>query len=315
MTEMYSLAIVDDEPAIRNGLTRHIDWESLGFRVVDSFEDGEDALAYLRENHVDVVLTDIRMSVVSGLTLAQTIHDREIPTEVVLLTGYKEFEYARRAMRAGVRHYLLKPTQREEIHRVFSELRRHLSERTNDRTGFRALVREVRRRLLVRLVEGLVPDDRSLAAEWRKALLPPLGNGTTVAYALLKAPEAGDYVDLLCVDDEQRKTIALLEPPDLLHFLVILRAPTHDPSRGRAVGICRQLLADRIAGGRSLIEGVLSEAELSDLADLREVARRKRGDQLPRQSAVNDVSVRLLEADSKDEVDRAVRAFLGAAPD
>ncbi|MFW5744792.1 MAG: response regulator, partial [Spirochaetota bacterium] len=60
---MYSLVIADDEPAIRRGLTRRIDWASMGFRVAESFEDGEDVIAYLADHHVDVVLTDIRMSV------------------------------------------------------------------------------------------------------------------------------------------------------------------------------------------------------------------------------------------------------------
>lgn len=131
---LYSLAIVDDEPAIRSGLTKHFDWESLGFRVAATFEDGEDVLSYLAEHHLDALLADIRMSVVSGLSLAEAVADQNIPTEIVLLSGYREFEYARRAMRAGVFRYLLKPTQHHEIVEVFSELRQRLDRSRHNTT-------------------------------------------------------------------------------------------------------------------------------------------------------------------------------------
>jgi two-component system, response regulator YesN len=126
---IFNLGIADDEPAVRNGLVNHVGWARMGFRVVQSFEDGEDLLRFLQARPLHVVLTDIRMSVVSGLEVAKTIFERNIPTEVVLLTGYKDFEYAREAMRYSVRHYLLKPAHEEELREVFSEVHRYLEEK------------------------------------------------------------------------------------------------------------------------------------------------------------------------------------------
>lgn len=129
---MYSVAIVDDEAAIRNGLATRIDWTALGYTIAGTFEDGEDVLAFLNGQPVDVVLTDIRMAVVSGLDVARELSTRHPNTEVVLLSGYREFEYAREAMRFGVRHYLLKPTVPSEIREVFETLRRELASRAEE---------------------------------------------------------------------------------------------------------------------------------------------------------------------------------------
>jgi YesN/AraC family two-component response regulator len=126
---MYSIAIVDDEAAIRNGLARRIDWASLGYRVAGTFEDGEDALEFLERNTVDVILTDIRMAVVSGLDVAREAATRYPQTTIVLLSGYREFDYAREAMRYGVRHYLLKPTVPDEVREVFAGIREEIDSR------------------------------------------------------------------------------------------------------------------------------------------------------------------------------------------
>jgi two-component system response regulator YesN len=123
---LYDIAIVDDEPAICRGLSKKIDWEGLGFHVAASFLDGEDVLEYLTHKDLVVILTDIRMSVVSGLDVAREVHNRDLKTEVVLLTGYKDFEYAREALRYGVRDYLLKPINLQEIKSVFTQIHQRL---------------------------------------------------------------------------------------------------------------------------------------------------------------------------------------------
>ena len=126
---VFDLGIADDEPAIRRGLVNGVDWARMGFRVVRSFEDGEDVLSYLDSGRLDVLLTDIRMSVISGLDVARHIHEQSIATEVVLLTGFKDFEYAREAIRYSVRNYLLKPTHADELHEVFCGVHRVLEEK------------------------------------------------------------------------------------------------------------------------------------------------------------------------------------------
>ena len=119
---MYKLIIVDDEKAIRNGIKDYFDWESMNFEVVALFEDGKEALAYIEQEEVDVVLTDIEMAEVSGLELAKHINEAGLPQKVVIISGYKEFEYARQAVHYGVEYYLLKPIKMEEVTQVFTKI-------------------------------------------------------------------------------------------------------------------------------------------------------------------------------------------------
>ncbi len=279
---MYSLVIADDEPAIRRGLTRRIDWASMGFRVAESFEDGEDVIAYLADHHVDVVLTDIRMSVVSGLSLAETINRQGLETEVVLLSGYKDFEYARDALRFGVHRYLLKPTKEDELRTVFAELRDRIAIRraTAAPGRLRRLLAEGRQRLLARLVDGLVDDVDELVEQWRRCALPPLSGDLAASYSLMRIAETEDawpavlreQSHRLCLDEPGLATVALVEPPDLLHFLVVARAaPRSGPANDDgpdATTVFRETAATRIEGAGRAIAGVVTSCAVGCLDDL-----------------------------------------------
>jgi two-component system, response regulator YesN len=318
---MYSLAIVDDEPAIRRGLTRHIDWASMGFEVAESFEDGEDAISYLAHHHVDVIISDVRMSVVSGLTLAETIHEQGLPTEVVLLSGYKDFEYARSAMRSGVHCYLLKPTTEDELREVFAELRVKLaSGRTAGSTAsVRRLVNENRRRLLMRLIDGLFEDVDELAEEWRRCVLPPLTEDVSVSYALMRfagyedvanGPESWAalfraHAHRLCIDDSGLRTIALVEPPDLLHFLAVAGRETGGATDAAAT--CREIAGARIAGAAQAFSGVVHSCTIAGADELFVLSGRYRSENLrPAPRRPEDVIAELIDASSPD-ADAALR--------
>lgn len=125
---MYKLIIVDDEQEVREGLVELIDWTSIGFRVMQCMADGREAMAYLQTNDVDVVLTDIKMTFVSGLELAKFIHDTKRSIRVVLLSGYQEFHLAQEAIRYQVVHYLLKPTEVDEMIDIFQSIYNELEE-------------------------------------------------------------------------------------------------------------------------------------------------------------------------------------------
>jgi two-component system, response regulator YesN len=125
---LYTIIIVDDEAAIRHGLVHYVDWKAMGFSVKTAFEDGKEAMAYLKNNKVDVVLTDIRMAEVSGLNLADFINKNLPETCVLLMSGYKEFEYAKQAITHNVREYLLKPVEIDQLKQVFEKLHHEIAE-------------------------------------------------------------------------------------------------------------------------------------------------------------------------------------------
>ena len=123
---MYRFILVEDDFHIRNGLGRFFPWNTLGFHLVESFENGKKALDYLKVNKVDVVLTDIRMPVMDGLTLARELKKISPETQVIFLTAYRSFDYAREALDCGVRNYIVKSTKYDDLLIIFTEIKKDL---------------------------------------------------------------------------------------------------------------------------------------------------------------------------------------------
>ncbi len=109
------LLIADDERIIRETIFHSMDWESMGVEVIGLCKDGIEAYNMILDESPDVVLTDIRMPGMSGLELVREISTIDGQIQFIILSGYEEFEYAREAMRYGVKHYLLKPCEEEEM--------------------------------------------------------------------------------------------------------------------------------------------------------------------------------------------------------
>lgn len=112
---MYNVLIADDEPDICLGLCEIIDWDKLGFNVFDTAVDGEDALEKLSKNKYDLLVTDIRMPVISGLELIKRIREKNLEIKIIILSGYSDFEFAKKAIEYSVNGYLLKPIDRDEL--------------------------------------------------------------------------------------------------------------------------------------------------------------------------------------------------------
>ena len=115
---MYSLLLVDDETLILDGLYNNIAWEDSGFTDVYKADDAQKALEILDRRRVDVVVTDISMPGLSGLELCERIRVRWPLCRVVMLTGYRDFEYACRAVELGVYQYLVKPVRYEDLQSI-----------------------------------------------------------------------------------------------------------------------------------------------------------------------------------------------------
>lgn len=130
--EKHTLLIVDDEPSMLQGLSTNIDWDAIGYRVVALLDDGLQAIEYLSAHRVDVLLSDIKMHGASGLDVAEYIYNNQINTRVVLLSGYREFEDARRALHYKVVQYITKPFQISELRDIMYKLARELLEERSE---------------------------------------------------------------------------------------------------------------------------------------------------------------------------------------
>ena len=111
----YRVMLVDDEEEVRKSIIRKIDWTAVGFAVVGDAENGEDALEKIENLEPDVVLTDIRMPYMDGLTLAERIRQKYPSMKIVIFSGYDDFEYAKQAIKLNVTEYILKPVNVEEL--------------------------------------------------------------------------------------------------------------------------------------------------------------------------------------------------------
>lgn len=131
---MYQLIVVDDETELREGISNYFPWESIGIEVAGIFENGNAALAYIRTNPVDIVLTDVRMPVMGGLELIEKAAPAYPFIRFVILSGYRDFDYAKKGMLLGVRDYIVKPTKYSQILEVFTRITAELDHRAQERS-------------------------------------------------------------------------------------------------------------------------------------------------------------------------------------
>ncbi|MDA3845586.1 MAG: response regulator, partial [Vallitaleaceae bacterium] len=119
---MYKAMIVDDEQLTLSFLKTIIPKLSPKWQVISEASDGEQACSLLASGHYDLVITDIKMPIMDGVTLCETIH-RDFPHIItVILSGYGEFEYAKKAIQYGVSNYLLKPIVNSELQVILNEI-------------------------------------------------------------------------------------------------------------------------------------------------------------------------------------------------
>ncbi|MCK8487280.1 response regulator transcription factor [Paenibacillus sp. MBLB2552] len=112
---MYKVFIVDDEPFIIEGLYDIVDWPQFGLEIVGHAENGQKALDALGSTPVDVLITDISMPVMNGLTLISEARKLHKELKVIILSGFNEFDYLKEGMKLGIENYLLKPINLEEL--------------------------------------------------------------------------------------------------------------------------------------------------------------------------------------------------------
>lgn len=112
---MYKVVLVDDEPIIVEGLCRSIPWEKWNCKVVATAHDGLEGKKIIEEVNPDIVFLDICMPEMNGLAMIAAINSEFPDLEVCVLTGFRDFEYAREAIRLGVTRFLLKPSNMDEL--------------------------------------------------------------------------------------------------------------------------------------------------------------------------------------------------------
>lgn len=162
---MFKLIIADDERVIRETLSRMIDWESMGVQLIGVCKDGIEVYNMILDEAPDIVLTDIRMPGLTGLELVREIAETNRQIQFIFLSGYEEFDYAREAMKYGVKYYLLKPCSEKKLEEAICQARedclkiKKLEEESQMQNSMLQVIRQETMYHL--LMEGIVWKEKS----------------------------------------------------------------------------------------------------------------------------------------------------------
>ncbi len=158
---MYKIMIVDDEKTIREGIARGNPWEEWGFEVAAVCKNGLEAVAQTKVSPPDVILSDIRMPGMDGVELMTYMREHYPQIKLIILSGYKDFEYLNMSIRNQVKEYLLKPTDPDEFEQLFRRLRAELDEQKEKEAAYSRYQTEKNLALLFK--EDSEAADRRLA--------------------------------------------------------------------------------------------------------------------------------------------------------
>lgn len=112
---MIKVMLVEDEVGTRNLLRIIVNWEEFHMKIVGEAQNGREALFRMQEEMPDLVVTDIKMPIMDGIALAEEIMEKYPAVKVIIVTGYDDFKYAQKALRAGAVDFILKPLKRQEV--------------------------------------------------------------------------------------------------------------------------------------------------------------------------------------------------------
>ncbi|MFF2017326.1 response regulator [Paenibacillus sp. NPDC058177] len=184
---MLKVLIVDDEPSNVYGLVRYIEWESLGYEQPMTCESGEEALELLKETAFDVLISDVSMPEMSGIELVAHAKWMYPQLQVLMISGYNEFEFVRDAIDVGAQAYVLKPLKLEEVASRLTSLRVTLEKMNAIKDQTRELeqkvsesIRVAKERFVSDLIAGIAQTEEMLSSWERLLELPQMEQGLRV---------------------------------------------------------------------------------------------------------------------------------------
>lgn len=156
---MYKALVVDDEPIILEGFDNLISWEEFGIEISAKAENGKAALQIVREEEIDLLITDIRMPEMSGLELLKTIRQEGKSIKVIILSGYDDFQYVKEASKYGIENYLLKPIEENELEETLLHLTEKLENEQKQQNRLQESYQLLRSNILYRWITGAIGEE------------------------------------------------------------------------------------------------------------------------------------------------------------
>jgi two-component system response regulator YesN len=161
--------IADDEMMIREGIRESVDWSSLQLEVVAEAEDGEEALELAMEHQAHILLVDINMPIMNGITLIKNLRKQLPDCRIIIISGHDEFVYAQEAIRLGVDDYITKPVNQKQLQEVLKKVRGELEIEEQQKSHFKMASKQIkknfpllRERFCRDWIEGNMTEDEVL---------------------------------------------------------------------------------------------------------------------------------------------------------
>ena len=160
----YSVLLVDDEEDVIQIIVKKLDWEAMGLKIIGHAANGVEALELAEELQPDIVMTDIKMPYMDGLTLCRKLKELSRTIRVIIFSGFDEFEYAKEAIKIEAEEYILKPINSNELREVFERIRTNLDRELDEKRNIeklRAYYMEslpvLQENFYTSLIEGRIP--------------------------------------------------------------------------------------------------------------------------------------------------------------
>lgn len=161
----YSILLVDDEEEVFSVIMKKLDWENMGFRIAGYARNGVEALELAEELLPDIVMTDIKMPYMDGLTLSRKLKELYQNIKIIIFSGFDEFEYAKEAIKIEAEEYILKPINANELREVFTRIGANLDRELDEKRNIEKLRQYYMESLPVlqenfyaALIEGRIPE-------------------------------------------------------------------------------------------------------------------------------------------------------------
>lgn len=265
--ELLKLLLVDDEAIILRGLTETYDWERMGYEVVATAGSGEHALALIEDEEPDVVITDVRMKKISGLELIERTKLSHPEIKFIVVSAYKDFEYAKRACQGGALSYLVKPIDDQELAKIMQKAYEAcMEEKKKSRTyeNWRRILVDHEDSFLTQTIERYVKDE--ISAQELNSL----------AEALSKESGFQNFYVAVCADIDIIHKVTNQVEFDLKRYCLFTelekklsvcgRCHKYTNSDGSSVFLVALEQAERIHDLKNLMEEIKNENEFQVIA-------------------------------------------------
>jgi two-component system response regulator YesN len=234
---MYKVFLVEDEIVVREGIRNSIPWNKTPYTLAGEAPDGEMALSIIMDLKPDILITDIKMPFMDGLTLCRIVKKTLPWIKIIILSGHDEFEYARKAISIGVEEYLLKPISSQDMIAVLDKIAARIDEEKEKLLSIEHLKKQVqshtdvlRERWLLDFVHGRIPPGETIEQARELGIDLIARSYIVAAVGIVLPPEkpAGEHTRLLSVKAiiksiTENYSNVLLFPADEKKYVMLIR--------------------------------------------------------------------------------------------